>query len=573
MRWKGRRQSSRVEDRRGRGPVGKGVGIGGGGLLLVVLYVLLTGKDPQPVVDVIQQTRAGGPAASLPADAGAGGPVSDELGQFASVVLADTEDTWNDLFANAGQQYREPNLVLFSGRVQSACGFASAAVGPFYCPGDGKVYIDLAFFDQLSRRFGAPGDFAQAYVIAHEVGHHVQNLLGVSDYVRDRQRPHVPGPGQRAVRPTRAAGGLPGRRLGPPPATAQPARGGRYRGGHGRRLGGRRRQHAAAGHRHHPARVLDPWLGAAAAGVVPARARERRSRCLRHLLGLKVLLVVNPRTYPKALHPRWRRCAPCDIATAMSQSRALPARRIASGYAPGFTTSSTGARLVGDEMARAGWALLLAAVLAACGEPETAPGPSLSPGARPDIVAMLRDDLKAVRHPADGGGTARLEPDPEGLDRVAAGEPGRWTILYEAGELGIAEGGWLFFQVPPHWGWSDPQAVSVEAPGYTEVTTDARAAWSWSRRPWTGSAGHPRRRPRDDRRRAGADRLRRRSGRRPRRSLRRAPLALLDRRRRRRRRDSRSAGGTRPRSRSSPVRRPVWRCTCRAWRGRARRCA
>ena len=187
MRWKGRRQSSRVEDRRGRSPVGKGVGIGGGGLLLVVLYVLLTGKDPQPVVDVLQQT-GGGPSASIPAAAGAGGPISDQLGQFASVVLADTEDTWNALFQNAGQAYREPNLILFSGQVQSACGFASAAVGPFYCPADSQVYIDLSFFDQLARRFGAPGDFAQAYVIAHEVGHHVQNVLGISDQVRDAQR-------------------------------------------------------------------------------------------------------------------------------------------------------------------------------------------------------------------------------------------------------------------------------------------------------------------------------------------------------------------------------------------------
>ena len=187
MRWRGRRQSSRVEDRRGRSPVGKGVGIGGGGLLLVLLYVML-GGDPQQAVDVMQQTRGGGPAASLPSDAGAGGPVSDELGQFAAFVLADTEDTWNALFSRAGQRYREPNLVLFSGRVQSACGFASAAVGPFYCPADGKVYIDLSFFDMMARRFGAPGDFGQAYVIAHEVGHHVQNLLGISGKVHEAQQ-------------------------------------------------------------------------------------------------------------------------------------------------------------------------------------------------------------------------------------------------------------------------------------------------------------------------------------------------------------------------------------------------
>ncbi len=188
MRWRGRRQSSRVEDRRGRGPVGKGVGIGGGGLLLVLLYVMLTGNDPQPVMDVIQSTRAGGPSASIPSGGTTGGPISDELGQFASVVLADTEDTWNALFRAEGQGYREPNLVLFTGQVRSACGFASAAVGPFYCPGDSKVYIDLAFFNQLARRFGAPGDFAQAYVIAHEVGHHVQNLLGISDHVRQQQQ-------------------------------------------------------------------------------------------------------------------------------------------------------------------------------------------------------------------------------------------------------------------------------------------------------------------------------------------------------------------------------------------------
>lgn len=188
MRWRGRRQSTRVEDRRGRRPVGRGVGIGGGGLLLVVLYVLLTGNDPQPVMDVIQSTQMGGPSASIPAGGATGGPIGDELGQFASVVLADTEDTWNALFQKAGQRYQEPTLVLFSDQVRSACGFASAAVGPFYCPADSQVYIDLGFFDQLARRFGAPGDFAQAYVIAHEVGHHVQNVLGVSDQVRQAQR-------------------------------------------------------------------------------------------------------------------------------------------------------------------------------------------------------------------------------------------------------------------------------------------------------------------------------------------------------------------------------------------------
>ncbi len=188
MRWRGRRQSSRVEDRRGRSPVGKGVGLGGGGLLLVLLFVMITGRDPQQVMEVLEQTQGAATSASLPAGGGSGGPPADELGQFASVVLADTEDTWNALFAQAGQSYREPNLVLFSGQVRSACGFASAAVGPFYCPADSKVYLDLGFFDQLARRFGAPGDFAQAYVIAHEVGHHVQNLLGISGQVHEAQR-------------------------------------------------------------------------------------------------------------------------------------------------------------------------------------------------------------------------------------------------------------------------------------------------------------------------------------------------------------------------------------------------
>ncbi len=190
MRWRGRRASANVEDRRGRSPmVTRGVPMGCGGLILIGILVVVFGGDPQQLLDVLQQAQ--GPSAQVPAggtpdaDPGAeGGAPSDELGQFAAVVLADTEDTWNELFAAHGTAYREPTLVLFSGAVQSACGFSSAAVGPFYCPADEQVYLDLSFFDQLARRFGAPGDFAQAYVIAHEVGHHVQNLLGISDQVR-----------------------------------------------------------------------------------------------------------------------------------------------------------------------------------------------------------------------------------------------------------------------------------------------------------------------------------------------------------------------------------------------------
>ena len=196
MRLQGRRASRNVEDRRGRSPMlTRGVPIGCGGLLLVAAAVFLFGGDPQQLLQILEQTQvpsAGGPA-DTPYVGGSGGSAeggapSDELGRFAAVVLADTEDTWNELFAGHGVDYREPTLVLYSGAVQSACGLNSAAVGPFYCPADERLYIDLSFFDQLGQRFGAPGDFAQAYVIAHEVGHHVQNLLGISDQVHDARR-------------------------------------------------------------------------------------------------------------------------------------------------------------------------------------------------------------------------------------------------------------------------------------------------------------------------------------------------------------------------------------------------
>lgn len=184
MRLEGRRQSSNVEDRRGMGPVARGgVGIGCGGLLILLIVTLL-GGDPFALLPFVATESASVPA---PTDVPRG-PVTDELGGFASAVLADTEDTWGRLFAESGLRYEEPPLVLFEGSVASACGITGSAVGPFYCPRDRKVYLDLAFFDELSRRFRAPGDFAQAYVIAHEVGHHVQNLLGISDEVSMAQR-------------------------------------------------------------------------------------------------------------------------------------------------------------------------------------------------------------------------------------------------------------------------------------------------------------------------------------------------------------------------------------------------
>ncbi len=181
MRWQSGRRSSNVEDRRGLS-VGRAT-LGGGGALLVLIVAMLLGADPRQLLDQLGGVAGqGGPGVeqAVPTD-----PEQDVLADFVAVVLAETEDVWHEQFARIGRPYREPGLVLFTGRVESACGLASAAVGPFYCAGDEKVYIDLAFYDQLRRQFGAPGDFAQAYVVAHEVGHHVQNLLGTMQQVQE----------------------------------------------------------------------------------------------------------------------------------------------------------------------------------------------------------------------------------------------------------------------------------------------------------------------------------------------------------------------------------------------------
>jgi len=186
VRWSEGRRSGNVIDARGRGvPI-----VGGGiGMAVLALVVYLMGGDPSVVLN-----SGGGPPvpeAGAPASSGApGAPAQqDQMSQFVSVVLADTEDTWNNVFKQKfGRDYEEPQLVLFSGAVQSACGLAQSAMGPFYCPNDHRVYIDLSFYRELKDRFGAPGDFAQAYVIAHEVGHHVQNLLGLSDKVHAAQQ-------------------------------------------------------------------------------------------------------------------------------------------------------------------------------------------------------------------------------------------------------------------------------------------------------------------------------------------------------------------------------------------------
>lgn len=182
MRWEGGRRSTNIEDRRGLG-MGT-IGGGGIGMLLIVLAVsCLTGTNP---LTLLQMTEQVAPQQTQQVPTGA--PTNDPAAEFVSVVLGDTEETWNRIFQSAGRQYQEPVLVLFEGQVQSACGGASAASGPFYCPADQKVYLDLSFFRELDQRFGAPGDFAAAYVIAHEVGHHVQTLLGVSRSVREQQQ-------------------------------------------------------------------------------------------------------------------------------------------------------------------------------------------------------------------------------------------------------------------------------------------------------------------------------------------------------------------------------------------------
>lgn len=185
MRWQGRRQSDNVEDRRGM-PAGR-LAVGGGlGTIVLLLVVVLLGGDPQVLLQQMQPP-AGNPAAG-PQQVD---PAEQPLKDFVSVVLADTEDVWRELFKKqVGRDYRDPKLVLYTGQVQSACGFASAAMGPFYCPGDEKVYLDLSFCEELQTKYRAPGDFAVAYVLAHEVGHHVQNLVGYSDLV-DKQRGRV----------------------------------------------------------------------------------------------------------------------------------------------------------------------------------------------------------------------------------------------------------------------------------------------------------------------------------------------------------------------------------------------
>lgn len=177
MRWKGRRESSNVEDQRGMSP--KGIVGGGIGSIVIVIVVLLLGGDPGSLLNNLQMDSSTNNSNYVES------AEDKELAQFVSVVLAETENVWGEIFQQKDAIYRQPKLVLFNGSVQSACGVAGSSTGPFYCPGDEKLYIDLSFYNELQQRFHAPGDFAMAYVIAHEVGHHIQNLTGIMDKMNE----------------------------------------------------------------------------------------------------------------------------------------------------------------------------------------------------------------------------------------------------------------------------------------------------------------------------------------------------------------------------------------------------
>ena len=184
MRWRGGRRSSNIEDRRGASAAPKLLG-GGIGTIVLILVAMYFGVDPTPLLQDMQRSPSASTSGTRPT---AEDLKNDPLADMVSVVVADTEDVWSTIFAAQGRRYIAPTLVMFTGATRSACGLGQAAMGPFYCPTDQNVYIDLSFYDQMRARFKAPGDFAQAYVIAHEIGHHVQNLLGVSDQVHSMKQ-------------------------------------------------------------------------------------------------------------------------------------------------------------------------------------------------------------------------------------------------------------------------------------------------------------------------------------------------------------------------------------------------
>ena len=184
MRWRGGRRSTNIEDRRGRRAT-KGIVGGGLGTIVLVLVAMYFGVDPTFLIQGMQSANVPSSTGTQPAPKDLR---DDPLADMITVVMADTEDVWNELFRQQGRSYREPTLVLFTGATRSACGVGQAAMGPFYCPADQKAYIDLSFYEDMRSRFKAPGDFAQAYVIAHEIGHHVQNLLGISGKVQQMKQ-------------------------------------------------------------------------------------------------------------------------------------------------------------------------------------------------------------------------------------------------------------------------------------------------------------------------------------------------------------------------------------------------
>ena len=196
MRWERGRQSANLEDRRGMGMGGVGIAGGGIGAVILVVLGLFLGVDPGVLLDEI----SGGNPQATSGSSRVPAPGEDRMRDFVSVVLADTEDTWGAIFSQSGRQYEQPKLVLFSGAVQTACGTGQTASGPFYCPLDKKAYLDLTFFRELEQRFRAPGDFAQAYVIAHEIGHHVQTLLGITERVHAARQRGGPQANEMSVR-------------------------------------------------------------------------------------------------------------------------------------------------------------------------------------------------------------------------------------------------------------------------------------------------------------------------------------------------------------------------------------
>ena len=295
MRWERGRRSENVEDRRGMGPAARAGGIGGLGLLLIVGLALFTGVNPLALIGMLggggggievpapQAPPAPGPGAP---GGGSGKPAADPQGEFVSVVLADTEDAWTKIFASSGRRYEPPRLVLFSQATPSACGMGQAAMGPFYCPEDRQVYIDLAFFRQLDQRFGAPGDFAQAYVIAHEVGHHVQKLLGIADQVHGMRSGRARSEANAlSVLMELQADCLAGVWAHHAHQQRQILEAGRRRGGAAGGGGDRRRRDAAARTGARGAGELDPRLLGAAGGMVQAGTERRPGRPVRHLPG------------------------------------------------------------------------------------------------------------------------------------------------------------------------------------------------------------------------------------------------------------------------------------------------